>query len=753
MRVHRSPSGKPTFRRPGLWAAALSLLLASGAQAAQHFLDFNPCKNSSPDCNAGDPCVEINATTGVMLNDTIEPTDHGGGAVTFSFDITPAGCAGAGQVFTCNGVTIDATSNPVTVSGNPTAGGAFSFALSANNGMTTCFEGFELIIKESFDVVFVLDRSGSMGGSSKVTPPATDRWDALKTGVNNFTPMITSAAGAGSRFGLTLFASSVLTNNSFPGGLTAIGANLANDVNTELGSQSPSGATAMGPGLKNGMGKMTDAARPRVVVLFTDGEQNVPPEVNLDGCTFSDATTVNPTCPAGAGTVKIVTVGIGSPEGNYLTTLQQLAHQNRGKVIITGNGADFISPPGDCMGDPTAAFGCAIAPALSGSSPQVVASASGTLAGTVTLPFELDRSLEQLLIQISVNRKFERQQLLQILAGVRVTQNGSDVTSMFQPVIVGNFTNSMLLRGVFKGKSEGSYTVDMKAPAGISPALEYRTTAFADDHRLDLDWRVNPTTPRAGEPFEPTVSLTWLSRPVTDAAVEAIILKPGDDLGDLLAKDPRTVRLQEGPEAGSPGLQKYLELLKDPNFLKSLLPVEQRLTLKHQGKGIYSAPYDPGDVSGVYQVLYEVKADDPAFGTVQRQAAQSIYVRFGKIDLAASNVNTTVGNGTVTINFRPVTSTGRFVGPANASTISVTGDVRVRQITDHQDGRYTILLDGKPETEVSIKMLGDEIYRGPVGKFGASTGSLVPGTTRTSGTDRCLRWVRGLRWLCRLFSH
>jgi hypothetical protein len=297
----------------------------------------------------------------------------------------------------------------------------------------------------------------------------------------------------------------------------------------------------------------------------------------------------------------------------------------------------------------------------------------------------------------------------------------------------------------------------MKAPAGISPALEYRTTAFADDHRLDFDWRAEPTNPRAGEPFEPTVSLSWLSHPVTDATVEAIILKPGDDLGDLLAKDPRTVRLREGTEAGSPGLQKYLELLKDPNFLKSLLPSEQRLTLKHQGKGIYSALYDPGDVSGVYQVLYEVKAGDPAFGRVQRQAAQSLYVRFAKVDLAASKVNTTVGNGMVTIDFRPVTTTSRFVGPGNGSTISITGDVRVRQITDHQDGRYTILVDGSPDTDVTISMLGDEIYRGPVGKFGASTGStLLPGTTSTtdtSGKDRCLRWPRWLRWLCRLFSH
>jgi hypothetical protein len=274
------------------------------------------------------------------------------------------------------------------------------------------------------------------------------------------------------------------------------------------------------------------------------------------------------------------------------------------------------------------------------------------------------------------------------------------------------------LRTVFQDDSAGRYTIKIDPPAGISPPLEFRVVTFADDHRLALDWDVEPASPQAGEPFRPTVSLSWLNLPVTNANVKATILEPGDDLGDLLARNPRQVRVNDGEEAGSPGRQKYLELLKDPAFRNKLKPKERLVVLKHQGGGVYSAPFTP-DVSGVYQISFEVKASGKAFGKLERQAVQSVFVSFGEIDLAASEASTTAGDGTVTIKLRPKTAKNRFVGPANASAISVTGKARVREITDHQDGRYTILLDGDPEDEVVIAILGDEIYRGPAGKFGS----------------------------------
>ncbi len=749
-------NGRTRLTTPGAPLRALRilpllLLSATGARAAVQDINITACpSDGTPYTIEAVVGPELTEEIGVVTTATkvfwdfldapprptcslvLEPLDPPG------CSIDPADCPAVCMTYsyTCNGVTIKLpTGSPcsvsrlakVAVSGTPTTRVSVSFRLLVTNDDEatpgTCSRWYHLVIKPRFDLVMVLDRSGSM---SLPSTPTESRWDVLKAAANGFTPMVVSAAEPGSRFGMTLFADSVLPNPFAPSDLILVNAGLARRVSDAM-QQTPDGLTAMGAGLKNGMAKMTDTTRPRVVVLFTDGLQNQPPEVNLDGCGFSDGTPIRSACPstpASPSTVKIVTVGIGSPEADYLATLQNLANNNRGKAIITGNGTSFTG--GGCTGDLRFAFDCAIVPALSGSSPQMVASYTGTLSGAVSLPpFDVNEHVAQLLIQLSFNRNFEPAELDQILEGLRVLRNGEDVTDFFEPVIVGDFTNSVLLRLRFgtgatidTGPSEGSYAVELTPVPDLPASLDYRVLVFADDHRLGMDWRVSPAAPRVGQPFRPTVSLTWLSRPVTDAAVEALILKPGDDLGDLLARDPRTVDPSQAPDAGSPGMQKYLELLEDAAFLDRLVPKEQRVNLTHQGDGVYSAPYDPGDISGVYQVLYLVRADS-GFGKVQRQAVQSVYVRFGTIDLAASAVSTTLSDDILFLNFRPRTTTGRFVGPANASAISVTGaGVTVLDITDHQDGSYTLALDGDPGAEVSIGMLGEEIYRGPAVGFG-----------------------------------
>ena len=709
-----------------LLVSTLSLLFAAGVFAAPQDIDLA--------CSPAPADFTISASVGVASSTNIGVLNAGGN-VFWDFVTTPGGCAGGPTSFTCNGVGISlpagapATPVPssavVAVSGTPTSSGAFSFRLvvTSNDGTSTCEREYDLILSAPYDIVFVLDHSGSMNGTTGIALPATDRWDALTIGVNGFTPFLQSSAPPNSRFGLTLFSTNVLPN-PLPANLVTIGGTLASDVAAALGA-TPVGWTAMGSGLKDGMGKLTDATRPRVVVLFTDGEQNQPPEVLTTGCGYTDATLVNPTCPAGVGSVKIVTVGVGSPGGPDLTTLQNLAGQNRGTAMITANGSSFT---GGCSGDITSAFTCAIAPALAGTSPQMVASFSGALSGTVSLPpFEVNRKVSQLLIQLSYTRKFETPSLVGLLSGIRILKDGTDVTSFFRPMIVGNFTNVVTFVTDFvlphtvatTIPPEGTYTVEMTEPSN-QPSLSFRALVFADDHRLDMDWQVSPGAPRVNQPLQPTMSLSWLSRPVTNATVRAVILKPGDDLGDLLARNELKVDPSSADDAGSPGHQKYLQLIaNDPDFLAQLVPVEQQLDLTHQGDGEYSASYDPGDISGVYQVLYRVTANDPAFGDIERLAAQSVYVRFGDVDLEASEVRTTTSGNTLTINFRPMTTYGRFVGPAQGDGFSVTGTgVTLDSVTDNQDGSYTLVLSGDLDADISLDLLGESIYQGPASDIG-----------------------------------
>ena len=580
-------------------------------------------------------------------------------------------------------------------------------------------------VEDPYDIVFVLDRSGSMSSTANIdTSVATNRWDALSNAVEGLIPLITNSAPPDSRFGLTLFAGTVLPVS--PSGLAPIDTNLSTTVSAALGV-TPGGSTAMGLGLKDGIAKMTDTMRPRVVVLFTDGEQNIPPEVRIGGCTFTDGSLVNPDCPGLPGSVKIIAIGIGQPSADYLATLQALSSNNRGSLIVTDNGTAFTD---ECTGDLSAAFDCAIAPALMGNSPQMVISYRGVLSDTVTLPaFDLNKNVDRLLIKISFSRRFELPELSAILTGVRILKDGIDITRYFDPVFPSEHTNSILLKTRFSYQGEGEtstiapeggYTMQMAAPSSLRPDLGYRVVPYADDHRLRMEWQVTPSAPRVNQPFYPAIRLSWRGQPLTNARVEALIQVPGTDLGNLLANHPRRVGMRSTPDAGSPGYQKYLYLLEnDPGFLAELRPHEKKLTLTHQGGGLYTAPYTPGDVSGIYQIIYQVNAEDADFAKIQRKAVQSLYVRFGDIDLDRSKVSSSVKDNKILINLRPITTYGRLIGPAQESAFSVNGTgIRLESVTDHQDGRYTLVLTGDPDAEVAVKLLGEEFYHGPASGLG-----------------------------------
>ena len=653
--------------------------------------------------------------------------------------------------------------------------GEFDFTLQAteiSGGGRQANRTFPVSIEASpFDIAFVLDRSGSMGTP---TPDDITRWQALKNSVNGFIPFIESIAGTSTsnRFGLTLFASEVLSNEPFDNALTTINENtdVGSNVRTLLNDQEPSGTTAMGCGLKaripsdmdvpeecgeNAINaeKMTDSERNRVVVLFSDGRQNREPRVNLDGETYSDGSNIHLIPPADEGSIKIVTVGIDVPSGDFLTTLQALATtENGGTYISTADGCQFdpsdpdpeSDDPDLCADDIEAAFDFAIAPALSNNSPQVVDARRGTVSVTpLTLPaFELNQGLKQLMIKVSFNREFRRGQWeQQLLSGIRVIKDGTDITDdYFEPIFVDDPTRTVILKTNFKAignivlesaesgsttiPSAGSYAIQLTKPTSIQEDLDYRVISYADDSRLGINWQVTPATPRVNQTLSPIVNLSWGGEPLTGATVEASVLGPNSDKGDLLARNPLKVDPSSAPDAGSPGYQKYLQLKQnDPEFLRQLAFNRNQLTLTDQGDGRYTGNINLGESSGIHQIAYRIHVEDPdSDSIIQRFALQSIYTRFGDIDIDASSVDTRVDGRTTIIDWRPITTDGLFIGPDQGSGFSVDGDdISLNNVTDNQDGSYRLVLTGNPNTPISFKVLDEEIYRGPAGQFGRST--------------------------------
>ncbi len=733
---------------------SLLLLLAAAAASAQLEIDLtsDACINDeemppAPDIEGvvgqsldplGNDVIEINAVT---------PADN----VRWTWLNLPGpGCAtsDAGRTYVCdNGLTILLPADvgvfvdsglPVEISGTVATGEEISFELQAYDGTTPCSRRYEVILVAPYDLVLVLDRSGSM--RRRVDPddpidPDKSRWQELQDAVSPFMDFVAgSSCKEASRFGLTLFASRVLTpgdadpnyqlsDADFTALIDIDPATLAGKVDDELTFQSmpprPRGSTAMGSGLQDGIAKLDDDTRPRVVMLFTDGEQNRNPRVHLLGTHYDDE---NDDIPDGEidPDVKIVSVGIGQPSGTYHDTLSNLATEHGGNYHVTNTDGTDIETTLDG----------AIKELLDGCSPQMVTSYEGDFSGeSPTFPvFAINRKVSQLLVKLSFDRDFVVPEVDYLLKELSITRNGDPVTHYFRLAGGGVGHSYILLQADFD-RPNAMGSIPPEGDYSIRLYDKYRVVVFADDKRLGMDWKVEPAARRVDQPFHPTMTLSWLGRPINpdpdavESSVQAFILEPGDDLGDLLARNDLTVEVSGEEDAGSPGYQKFLALL-DSGDLQQVLPKEQQLALEHQGDGVYSAAYNPGEageypgeISGVYQVLYSVKVEGEAFGTVERVARQSVYVRFGDVDLEASQVQTVVNGQTVAIDFRPITTYGRYIGPAQGDAFSIAGEgITLSNISDNQDGSYSLTLEGDPDAEISLNLLGEEIYQGEAAK-------------------------------------
>ncbi len=713
------------------------LLVISGSSIAA-VVDFNNCEAGT---------IPIVLPAGITVTESITAANAPGGNLSWAFDVNPSpfggvACAGTSPD-NCDGVVItlppDAAASQVDLTGAPTSSaGGFTMTLEASVGVTGCLQDFIVsFVFPEFEAVLVLDRSGSMGSSNNVSLPATTRWEALESSVNNFADphFVDAGSTSTSIIGMTLFNGAVISNNSFTSGMQNIDNTLPTLIDNELTSQSPGGSTAMGKGIENALTKFVDATNPRTILLFTDGEQNVSPYVDINGLYLNNTGTSGcaapgPDCTEIPTDINVVTVGIGQPSGDYLTTLMTLASTHNGYSIITPNGEDYTWGNGALLGSVQDAFTQAIAPVLSQNSPQMVSYSGGNLVAEnpVSVPaFELNNFLGGLVVQVSFSQRFEIPTLVGLLTGIRIEKDGTDVTQYFSPSFVGNFTNTITLKTNFSGKnqtpvlprldSNGSYVVHLAKSSDIKD-MSFKLAAFADDHLLDMQWKV-PGQPKVMEAFLPQLNLSWMGQAIESANVNILILKSGDDLGDLLANYGATIDPSSAPDAGTAGYQKYMHLLEnDPDFLAKLLPSEQSFNLNHQGGGLYQGSYNPGDISGVYQLLYEVDYSSPETGVVKRIGVQSIYVRFGDLDIESSNVvSSTSGNNTI-ITMKPISTVGKLIGPGQQHAFSFLGSgLSVSNVTDHQDGRYTFVVNGDSGQTVDITLLGETVFTGVLNDF------------------------------------
>lgn len=620
---------------------------------------------------------------------------------------------------------------------------------------------YRFIVRDPTDIVFVLDRSGSMecdldevadgatwdGCATGNTGALPDRrrWDILKESIGNFVEKLDiHHTVAGDRLSVVYFsgntADGALVSDAGPfanvsnfrdpivGGKTVIeremevapiqaAANprLARD-GTSIGAGlakafgTPAGVV---PALTGRYGGAANASRRQIVVLFTDGEQNVGNFVREMGAgagktiELSEGGAVwfsmdNPAISA----IDIYTAGvINVPDA--ATLLDNIADGALGDHyfnVLPGDETQFSSDLATHVFNQI----------FNQTSPQLIRFERRKLGETAArADFTCNKNANRVILEAYFDAPVAKR------CSVTIEKDGVPVTQ-FATGHRGDYiaTYTFNMYALPNLTSDGKWSISIKD--GARSGANVTLFATADDHAVDFDGYLNQSTAlRVGEKLRAGVKLFENGTAVTHADVKAIILKPGDDIGDLLARTQAPSMPTKSTEVGTCGGQKYGYLqANNPAALERLKQIQQTtITLTDKGNGEYAGIYDDVDVTGVYKVIYWIKYNSPGIAEVERMKEQTLNVLPAPIIFNLIPTTTTKdGSKLLIANVTPaykVGNTTRRVGPSYENAFGVEGNgVKLTNVSDNCDGSYNLTLTGNLDAPMKLYLLYEKIYAG-----------------------------------------
>ncbi|MFT4156075.1 vWA domain-containing protein [Parafilimonas sp.] len=688
-------------------------------------------------CHAPKAAAQITITTtpadissaivGNSYNAVISATAANGNPVTLA--VSPNIDAGSGLSFADPN---PAAGTPLNLAGANPVAGSWSFSVIATaTGEAAVGQDFTINVRKPIDLMLVLDKSGSM--TSIVTGGSQSRWDALKSGVglffSNYQPSLTASNdAAGDQLGIRMFSTTdgppvnapFNVNQFVPVTRTA---NLA----TILDGDAPGGNTAMGPAVLSARNFLfpggADNGHRKAMLVFTDGEQNMPPDVVASP---GSNPTVSGTDVTNGDKIQIHAIGLGVA-GSATQTLYNMAHESG------------VAPH---IGISNIADGAAATPPVLNLSSYLVSISNQLYAGSTPQYVDVKRSnlkplgtyyatVDSFMVSKRINQVF-----INFMCAVRnearvssITKDGYSLylydTSIvkiksgpgWQTFII-NVSNIKKKNPSFV--SEGYWKI--AAIAGTQSAAPYIMSLTVDDHNSEMIGTTTQTKELVvGDNLPLSIDFTKQGKPITNATALAVIGIPGEDLGDVLARNGNNIKISSDSDADNPGTQKLFELLKDSDFVKRLIDSNHAVTLTYDAaQKKYVGQFNHLDVSGVYQVAYIISANDTSLGEIKRYSEESVYIRFPEVNLDSSAINLTATATGGTLVFRPIGINGKYIGPGWASAIKIDGspDTKLTNIADNGDGSYTLAIEGSLTDDVTVSIGTAKIYTGKLQDIG-----------------------------------
>jgi chitodextrinase len=481
------------------------------------------------------------------------------------------------------------------------------------------------VLRDPIKVALVLDISGSMGW---VIPGGTDiRWNVLKNAVELFVEKLEISQQEGDSIALSYFTTNLVTPNPPLNigfiDITEVNANptTTDTITKDMNSRGPLSATAMGKGLLDGKNKLDNndpiGAR-KIVLLFTDGLQNVPPLVNIDGRTFTTVPDVLNDCPCSTlDSIYYYSIGLGSST-LVPAILSQISTANGGVSLSITTGADTEPEIHNF-------FQNQFANMLEGGSPQIVGRKIGNLSsGDLTYKFQINNIVSRVFFELihdenaNIDISIKKGDLE--LGDYLIEKSGD-----FYKLV--NIEFPIQNDEVIYGGGEWEVTVSG------SSADQFYLTCFTDDHFLKYPSNLNSSMYKTGDTIKFNSDLIYAGAPLISEndSVSVVLIKPGDDIGHLLAiyETQLTDTLIDYTDAAQ---NKLVTLLNnDESFFSALLPEEQIIKLENKGNGNFSGIYTNTDLTGVYQAIFLIKGEVPSIGKFERIKQLSAVMEFGLV--------------------------------------------------------------------------------------------------------------------------
>lgn len=583
------------------------------------------------------------------------------------------------------------------------------------------------ILRDPVKIVMVLDISGSM---SLPVPGGTEiRWQVLKNSVELFTEKLQISRQDKDSIGITYFSTN-LTQPAAPinDGFISITTNTANPstldtIRKDLLLRGPTLCTAMGKGLLNAKLKLKDNtpinAR-KLVLLFTDGLQNVDPLVNSDGYTLSPGgfTLNNCPCPS-SDSIIYYTIGMGD-----LTLvpaiLAQIADANSGVALTTTTGVE--------EGDLYNFFQDQFSYMLEGNSPQIVSRKKGYIPSTgVSYTFQVNSNVSKIFFEF-INPDARNITL-------KLEKDGKDLTPLAK-ISEGSYYKILSLPLPILSADAVPTRGEWKLTIAGTSTKKFSLACFVSDHFLDFQCKPSKTVYTVGDTLYFDAKIKYAGKTIVgnENKVQVMLLKPGDDLGQLLATyvDTRTDSVQD---VGSEAQQKFFHLIQsDSSFYKALLPESQIITLLPDTAGRFAGKFVNTDLTGIYQLLYMVNGEIKGIGKFERNKQYTVVFKFGMLDPEASQVDATITNPpssnspttandttrtrTATVTIKPQNKFGYYLGPGYISMIKCSISPKqgvLKSSKDNLDGSYTFVIKNIPpsiQPDLSITVMGELLLQG-----------------------------------------